>query len=211
MKIAVIGANGKAGRKLVEESLRRGHKVMAIVRENKGYFSDDVSIINKDLFDLTYEDVKGFDAIIDAIAVWAPESLPLHQTSLEHLTKILNGKPNRLLVVGGAGSLYTDKSHTLRLLDSPDFPDSFKPLASSMAKAYDELKKCNDVNWTYLSPAANFVADGEKTGQYIAGKDELITNSEGESSISYADYAIAMIDEVEAGKHIKERFTAVNR
>ena len=82
--------------------------------------------------------------------------LSQHSTSLKHLCDILSGKPNRLLVVGGAGSLYVDPEHTIRLMDTKDFPDAFKPVASSMAKALDELRKRNDVRWTYISPAADF-------------------------------------------------------
>ncbi|MCP1224007.1 NAD(P)-dependent oxidoreductase [Sebaldella sp. S0638] len=148
--------------------------------------------------------------IIDAFGVWAEDQLFLHKTSLSHLSDILSGKPNRLIVVGGAGSLYVDPEHKVRLMNTPDFPDMFKPLASNMSEAFDSLKTRNDVNWTYLSPSADFSADGERTGKYQAGGEELMVNSQGLSTISYADYAVAMIDEAEQGKHIKERFTVVS-
>lgn len=210
MKIAVIGANGKAGQSIVKEALSRGYDVTAIVRKNNALFDDKVHILIKDLFELEYEDLKEFGAIVDAFGVFAPNLLHLHQTSLKHLTDILSNKPNRLLVVGGAGSLYITDDHTLRLSDSPDFPDAFKPLALAMAKALAQLKNVNDVNWTYLSPAANFVADGVRTGHYLLGNENLLLNSKGESQISYADYAIAMVDEIESAKHIKQRFTVVS-
>ena len=149
--------------------------------------------------------------IVDAFATWTLESLPLHQTSLKHLTDILSGKPNRLFLVGVAGSLYVNPEHTLRLVDTPEFPDEFKPLATNMAKALDELKKCNNVNWTYLSPAIEFIADGERTGHYIVGGEQVLFNSNGTSQISYADYAIAMVDEAEHPKHIKQRFTVASK
>ena len=209
MKIAVIGANGKSGSLIVKEALSRGHAVTAIVRKADAKVDPKADVLVKDLFDLTYDDLKPFDVIVDAFATWTPESLPLHQTSLKHLTDILSGKPNRLLVVGGAGSLYVNPELSIRLVDTPEFPEEFKPLATNMAKALDELKKCDNVNWTYLSPAIEFVADGARTGHYTAGGEQFMVNSQGKSQISYADYAIAMVDEAENAKHAKQRFTVV--
>lgn len=210
MKIAVIGATGKQGRLLVKEAIARGHTVTAVVREGVKVNEPTAKVVVKDLFALTYEDIKDNDVLIDAFAVWEPELLVQHQTSLKHLADMLSGKKIRLLVVGGAASLYVNPEHTLRLIDTPDFPEIFKALASSMAKAFDALAPRRDVNWTYLSPAANFVADGPRTGSYTAGGEELMLNSKGESQISYADYAIAMIDEAEAGRHVHARFTVVS-
>ena len=113
------------------------------------------------------------------------------------------------MIVGGAGSLYVNAEHTVCVADGPDFPDSFKPLANAMAKALSELRERKDVKWTYISPAADFRADGEKTGKYILGGEELTLNSKGESIISYADYAVAMIDEIEKGNHIGQRISVV--
>ena len=96
-----------------------------------------------------------------------------------------------------------------RLADSPDFPDGFKPLAAAMAKALGELRQRKDVQWTYISPAGDFQAEGDRTGKYILGGEELVLNSKGESVISYADYAIAMIDEATKGNHIQERISVV--
>lgn len=209
MKIAVIGASGKAGKLLVTEALSRNHEVTAIVRRPDQQIDKKAHVLIKDLFDLTYDDLKDYDVIIDAFGTWTLESLPLHQTSLQHLSDLLSNKPNRLLVVGGAGSLYINPEHTMQLIDSPDFPDDFKPLASNMSKALDKLKKRNDVKWTFLSPAADFVADGARTGRFKLGNEELLVNSKGVSQISYADYAIAMIDEAEKGNYINKRFTLV--
>lgn len=209
MKIAVIGANGKSGSLIVKEALSRGHDVTAIVRKADAKVDPKANVLVKDLFQLTYDDLKPFDVIIDAFAAWTPETLPQHQTSLKHLTDILSGKLNRLLVVGGAGSLYVNPEQTVRLVDTPQFPDEFKPLANNMAKGLDQLKKCNDVQWTYLSPAIEFIADGPRTGHYTSGGEQVLFNSNGKSHVSYSDYAIAMIDEAEHAKHIKQRFTIV--
>lgn len=207
MKLAVICANGKEGKLIVNEALGRGIDVTAIVRgENK---SGATKVIKKDLFDLTAEDLKDFDVVIDAFGAWTEDTLPQHCTSLKHLCDIMSGRDSRLLVVGGAGSLYVNPEHTVQVMDTPDFPDAFKPLASNMGKALEALRKRDDVKWTYISPAGDFQADGARTGKYILGGEELTLNSKGESVISYADYAIAMVDEAVKGNHIRERISVV--
>lgn len=207
MKIAVICANGKEGKLIVKEAVDRGLDVTAVVRgENQ---SAAEKVIKKDLFNLTAADLEGFDAVIDAFGAWTPETLPQHSTSLKHLCDIVSGKNTRLLIVGGAGSLYVNPEHTAQVMDGADFPDIFKPLASNMGKALEELRTRNDVRWTYLSPAGDFQAEGARTGKYILGGEELILNAKGESVISYADYAISMIDEAVNGNHIQQRISVV--
>ena len=188
MKLAVIGANGKAGKLIVKEAVNRGLDVTAVVRGDNTTVAQEV--LKKDLFDLTAADLKGFDVVIDAFGAWTEETLPQHSTSLKHLCDILSGTDTRLIVVGGAGSLYVNPEHTVCVADGPDFPDVFKPLAAAMAKALGELRARRDVKWTYISPAGDFRADGARTGKYILGGEELTLNSKGESMISYADYAI---------------------
>ena len=207
MKMAVICANGKAGKWIVKEAMARGLDVTAVVRgENR---TEAKRALVKDLYDLTAEDLKGFDVVVDAFGAWAPETLPQHSTSLKHLCDILSGTDVRLLVVGGAGSLYVNPEHTAQVMDGPDFPDAFKPLASNMGAALSELRRRDDVKWTYLSPTADFQADGERTGKYLLGGEELTLNERGESVISYADYAIAMVDEAVSGNHIRQRISTV--
>lgn len=209
MKIAVVCANGKAGKLIVREAAERGLDVTAVVRgENR---TSAENVILKDLYDLTAEDLAGFDVVVDAFGAWTEETLPQHSTSLKHLCDILSGTDTRLLIVGGAGSLYVDPEHTVCVADGPDFPDAFKPLAAAMAKALGELRERTDVNWTYISPAGDFQADGERTGSYILGGEELTLNERGESVISYADYAIAVVDEAVNGKHFRERISVVRK
>lgn len=205
--IAVVAANGKSGKLIVKEAVDRGFDVTAVVRGENHTVAQHV--ITKDLFDLTADDLKGFDAVVDAFGAWTPDTLPQHSTSLKHLADILSGTQTRLIVVGGAGSLYVDPEHTTQLVDTPDFPDSFKPLATAMAKGLAELRERKDVRWTYVSPAADFQADGEHTGKYQLNGEELKTNAEGESIISYADYAIAIVDEIANGNRIGERISVV--
>ena len=207
MKMAVVCANGKAGKWIVKEAVERGLDVTAIVRgENR---SAAKNALVKDLFDLTNADLKGFDVVVDAFGAWTPETLPLHIASLKHLCDILSGTDTRLLVVGGAGSLYVNPEHTAQVMDGPDFPEVFKPLATNMGKALDELRRRDDVKWTYISPAGDFQAEGERTGKYMQAGEELTLNGRGESIISYADYAIAMVDEAVDGNHIRQRISVV--
>ena len=208
-KIAVVCANGKAGKLIVNEAVERGMEVTAVVRgENQ---TKAQNVLKKDLYDLTTEDLAQFDAVVDAFGAWTEDTVSQHSTSLKHLCDILSGKETRLLIVGGAGSLYVNPEHTACVADGPDFPDVFKPVASAQAKALKELRERNDVRWTYISPAGDFQAEGEKTGEYILGGEELTLNEKGESIISYADYAMAMVDEITEGSHIQERISVVRK
>ena len=207
MKIAVVCANGKAGQLIVKEALSRGLDVTAVVRG--GNRTEASQVIQKDLYDLTAADLKGFDVVVDAFGAWTEDTLPQHSTSLKHLCDILSGTDVRLLVVGGAGSLYVNPEHTAQVMDGPDFPDVFKPLARALGKALAELRQRSDVKWTFVSPAGDFQAEGERTGKYILGGEELTLNGRGESVISYADYAIAMVDEAVSGGHIRQRISVV--
>lgn len=209
MRIAVICANGKAGKLIVKEAVERGLDVTAVAKNKNQTVASN--FIEKDLFDLTREDLKGFDAVIDAFGAWTEETLPLHSTSLQKLCDLVSNTDTRLLVVGGAGSLYVNPEHTLCVSDGADFPDIFKPLATAMAKALTELRQRNDVRWTYISPAGDFQAEGERTAEYILAGEELTLNGKGESIISYADYAVAMVDEITKGNHIQERISVVRK
>lgn len=209
MKIAVVCANGKAGKLIAKEAVDRGFDVTAIVRgENQ---SAAPKSITKDMLDIKAADLDGFDVVVDAFGAWTEDVLPLHSTTLETLCNALSGTDTRLLVVGGAGSLYVNPEHTACVADGPDFPDMFKPLAAAMAKALSELRQRTDVKWTYISPAGDFQADGERSGAYILGGEELTLNEKGESIISYADYAIAMVDEIEKGSHVQQRISVVRK
>ena len=208
MKIAVVAANGKAGKLIVEEAVNRGMDVTAVVRgENKTVAQ---KAIVKDLFDLTSEDLNGFDVVVDAYGDWTPEAIDLIPAATVHLAKVLADSNTRLLVVGGAGSLYVDPEHTKTVVDVTPFPEAAMPVVNGHGKALEELRKFDNVNWTYVSPAGDFQPDGERTGKYMLGGEELVLNSKGESVISYADYAIAMVDEIKSGKHIKERISVVS-
>lgn len=208
MNIMIIGASGKAGKAIFHEAMARNMQVTAVVR-NKDKLANEkgnFQIVEKDIFELSYDDLKNMDVIVNAFGVWDNTLLNLHETVAQHLIKLLSGKPQRLLIVGGAGSLFIN-SDKKPLSDLDDFPDDYQPIAKAMAKGLAIYRASSDVNWTYLSPAAEFIADGEKTGKYTLEGEFFTTNSEGKSEISYADYAIALVDVALSGQHIKERIS----
>ena len=208
MKIAVVAASGRVARKVVKEAAARGFEVTAFVRRQVE-IDGAAKVIVKDIMALEKSDLEGFDAVIDGFGAWTPETLPLHTTTSQHLCDVLSGSDTRLLIVGGAGSLYVDKEHTTQLFKTPEFPAEYFPTAQAQAKELDELRKRNDVKWTFISPAADFQADGERTGKYILAGEEFTLNAAGESVISYADFALAMVDEVASGNHIQQRISVV--
>lgn len=208
-KIAVLAANGKAGKLIVAEALNRGFDVTAVVRSANQTTANKV--VEKDILDLTAEDLAGFDAVVSAFGAWTEDTLPQHSAVMAHLVDILSGSKVRLLVVGGAGSLYVNSEHTLTLSETPDFPDVFQPVAKATGDAFDIVRTRDNVAWTYVSPAADFQAEGERTGSYILAGEEFTVNEAGESVLSYADYAIAMIDEIESGNHVRERISVLKK
>ena len=190
-----------------------GHDVTAIVR-GKNKSASSKAIEGKDILSLVKADLAGFDVVIDAFGAWTPETLGDHVKTSQHLADLLSGTDTRLLIVGGAGSLYVDPEHSVQLVDTPDFPAEFVPLASAQRDELTEIRKRDDVRWTFVSPAADFVADGSRTGEYILAGEELTTRAAGASSISCADYAIAMVDEAERTRsdaHVGERISVFGK
>ena len=175
---------------------------------NKEYKNGDVKVVYKDVFELTKADLAGFDAVISAFAAWTPETFGLHKKVAKHLADALSGTKTRLLVIGGAGTLYVDDKQTM-VMDTPSFPAGYMGVAKATAESFFELKGRTGVLWTYVSPAGDYDANGARTGRYVLGGDNLILNSKNESYISYADLALAVIDELKNGAFVQKRFTAV--
>lgn len=207
-KIAVVASNGRVAQKVVKEAQGRGFEVTGFSRDDENK-SGAVTYIKKDIMELTKADLEEFDAVVDGFGAWTDEEQPMHVKTSQHLCDLLSGTDTRLLIVGGAGSLYVNAEHTVQVKDGADFPAMFLPLANAQGQELEELRKRNDVKWTFVSPAGDFQADGERTGKYILAGEELTLNSKGESVISYADYAIAMVDEIEKGNHIQQRISVV--
>ncbi|MFJ5766681.1 NAD(P)-dependent oxidoreductase [Lysinibacillus sp. NPDC093210] len=204
MKIGVIGATGKAGQKIVEEALQRGHEVTAIVR-SASKVKEDIKVIEKDVLELTQEDIKDFDVVVNAFgATFGQEEL--HVRVGRHLIDIFKGIATKLFVVGGAGSLFVDPEKTVRVMDTPDFPEMFFATAKNQGENLTDLQ-ASSITWTFLSPSAMFDPEGPRTGHYTTGNDHLLLNASGESYVSYSDFAIAVLDEIENPQNINKRFT----
>lgn len=199
MKVAVIGGSGRAGSQIVEELARRGHQVTALAR-NPDKVPKAVGVTAKavDIHDsqAMTEALKGHDVVVSALKF-------LDATPAEVIKVVKASGAPRYLIVGGASSLLAGGQ---RLFDSPHFPAEYKPEAGAGIAFLDALKAEPDLDWTYLSPSMIF--DGsERRGQFRLGGDELLTAADGKSSISFPDFAIAMVDEIETPRHRRQRFT----
>lgn len=207
MKIGIVGASGKAGQLIMKEALDRGHQVTAIVRDASKISEPNVAVLEKDVFTLTAADLSGFDAVVNAFGAPAGKE-HLHVEAGNALIEAMKGAPTtRLLVVGGAGSLFVDEAKTTRVHETPDFPKEYLATAQNQGENLRILQETNGIQWTFISPSAFFDPAGERTGAYQLGKDHLLVNASSQSYISYADYAIAVLDEIENPKHRNERFT----
>jgi uncharacterized protein len=210
IKIGVIGATGKVGSLILKEAIGRGHQVTAIVRNTSKLTDKNVDILKKDVFELTSEDFKLFGVVVNAFGAPAGKE-DLHVKAGRNLINAVKGTPDtRLIVVGGAGSLFVNEAKTIRLFETPEFPKEYLATASNQGKNLEDLQSTSGIKWTFISPAAFFNPEGKRTGSYQKGKDNLIVNAKGESYVSYADFAIAVIDEIENPEHINERFTIVS-
>jgi hypothetical protein len=208
MKMAIVAANGKAGKLIVAEAVNRGIDVTAIVREENK--SAAQSVIVKDALSLTKEDLAAFDVVVDAVGGWTADTVGAIPAVAKHLAGVLTGTQTRLLVVGGAGSLFVNPKHTATVADDPAFPADWKPLAAAHAEALAALRASTGLKWTYISPACDFRADEPRTGEYKLGGEELTMSSKGDSVVGYADYAVAMVDEAtSAAPHIAQRISVV--
>jgi len=199
MKVAVIGATGRAGSRLVAELTSRDHAVTAIARNpEKAPQGPLVTPKQGDVRDpaALAALLRGHDAAISAVRF-----LDTDPATLVGAVRAAGVK--RYLVVGGAGSLEVAPGVTL--LSTPQFPTAYKDEATRGGEFLDYLRGVDDLDWSFLSPSA-FIDFGERTGKFRLGKDQLLTNEKG-SSISFEDFAVAMVDEVEAPKHLRQRFT----
>lgn len=207
MKIGVIGATGKAGSLIAKEAIERGHEVTAIVRNASKLTAPKMAVLEKDVFQLTAEDLKAFDVVVNAFGA-APGSEHLHVEAGRVLIEALKAVPStRLIVVGGAGSLFVDEAKTTRVMETPDFPKEYLATAQNQGKNLEDLQQSTGIQWTFISPSAFFDPQGKRTGAYQKGKDHLLVNAKGQSYVSYADFAIAVLDEIENPQHRNERFT----
>ena len=198
--IAIIGATGRAGSQLMEEALRRGHSVVAIAR-HASKIGERAGVVTKEV------DVNDVQALQTAVAGSEVVLSAAHFSTLPAaaiIEPVKKAGVKRLLFVGGAGSLLLPDGS--QVIQSPDFPEAYKPEATAGGIYLDTLRAEKDLDWTFLSPSAEFV-EGERTGTFRLGQDHLLVSAEGKSWITFADFAIAMLDEVEQPKHTRQRFT----
>jgi uncharacterized protein len=207
MKVALYGATGKAGSRILKELVSRGHRVIAIVRDpaKLPQPGPGVTVKQDDLSDPTKiaAAVDGAEAVISAYGPPQDDVDAIVGVTQRQVEALNQGGKARLIVVGGAGGL--NVAPGVRLVDSSYFPEAFRPIATAHIKAMNVLK-ASPIDWTYLAPAAYF-EPGERTGKFRLGQDELIANAQQESRISMEDYAIALVDELEEPKHRRQRFS----
>jgi putative NADH-flavin reductase len=206
MKVALCGATGRAGSRILNELLSRGHDVIAIVRHAGSLEPrEGVAIAVDDMTDSerTAEIIRGADAFVSAYAPPADDVEELARVTKRLVDSTSRSGVGRLLMVGGAGTL--EVAPGLTLLDSGKLPPEWQPIATAHARALEVLRD-SPVNWTSISPAAYF-DPGERTGRFRLGTDDLIVDSRGDSRISMEDYAIALVDELEDPRHARGRFS----
>jgi putative NADH-flavin reductase len=207
MKIAVFGASGMIGQRIVDEAARRGHQVMAIARnlpegsaQRPGVDFEAGNILDPDIVALLAED---HDVVINAFGPGSGDPNLVVKAAHSVIEGLERTGVKRLVVVGGAGSL--EVSPGVQLVDAPDFPEAWKGIAIAHRDAL-EVYRQSGLDWTYVSPPA-LIAPGERTGHYRRGGDELLVGADGQSRISAEDYAIAIIDEAESPRFVRKRFT----
>ena len=199
MKVAIIGATGNAGTRLINELLTRGHQVTGISRHpDKLEAREGLTSVKGDVKDPSLATLlAGHDAVI--------HSVRFQDTDAANVISAMKASgAKRLLMVGGAASL--EVAPGVALITTPYFPEAYKPEASAGYAFLKVLREEKELNWTYLSPSVFFVP-GERTGKFRLGLNELLTGADGQSKISMEDYAIAMVDEIETPRHERQRFT----
>lgn len=209
MKVLLFGVSGNVGRAVARELLARGHQVTGATRSGTPVDGLDVPVIKASATDpeVVATSARGHDAVVSTVGP---------RPGVDNDEEVLVGAAGglvaglrgagvrRLLVLGGAGSL--EAAAGVLVLETPDFPDAWKPNALAQAAALELYRGASDLEWTYLSPAA-IIEDGERTGKYRVGGDQLLTDGEGNSRISYPDFAIALVDQLEQGGAIRRRIT----
>ena len=206
MKVVLYGATGKVGSVILKELIDRGHVVIAAARTpEKVRRFNNVTVVQDDLSNpaKTGSVVKTAEAVVSAYGPPPDDTSQIVGVMDRLVEAIAEAGGPRLIVVGGAGSLFVAPGVTLRA--SGHLPKEWIPIVDAHIQVLGNLKR-SSIDWTYFSPAGFFEA-GERTGKFRMGKDDLITDAQGNSRISFEDYAIALVDELENPQHRRERFT----
>lgn len=208
MKIALLGATGTIGQRILKEALNRNHEVTAVVRDPAKLTVQDANlhVATADVLhaDQVADAVRGHDIVISSIGPDPGQERTFIDMSKSLIEGVKRSGVRRLIAVNGAGSL--EVAPGVQLMDTPDFPEEWKAIAQTAAEVLDIYRQESELDWTNISPAA-FIAPGERTGKYRTGTNQLVTDEKGESRISAEDFAVAILDEAENPKFIRQRFT----
>lgn len=209
MKIAVIGANGNLGTRVVKQALGRGFEVKGFIYD--GETPDErVEIVKKSLFDVTAGDLADCDVMISAYGSGFKADPVLNLKAYQKYIELNQGTNRHVIAIGGAGSLFTDESHTTYCYETPEHPDFLREISKNIKLGIDEIKKTADVNWTSVCPSSFFDPEGGLTGNYTIGEEgHLLFNKAGESRVTYDDLASAMLDIAEADSYNRKQVTVL--
>lgn len=194
MKLVVIGANGNLGSRVVKQALNRGHEVKSI-----GYMCktqcEGKEVIDKNLFDLTKEDLGEASVIISAFGGGFKADPVINKDAYYKYIELLNGTDKKIIAIAGAGSLYTDSTHSMREYEVPGYSATLSGISKNIRLGVDKIKERSDLNWTVVCPSRKFDLEGPHTNNYMVGtNEEIIFNEDGESYVTYEDLATAMLD-----------------
>lgn len=211
MKIALIGANGNLGSRVARQALDRGFEVRGFL--HGGETPDKrAEIVYKSLFDLTKEDIAGCDILISAYGSGFKADPALNYKAFQKYIMLCKETGCRLIAIGGAGSLFTDETHTVYCYETPGYPDFLRGISTNIKLGIDELKKTEGINWTVVCPSSSFDPEGPFTGNYQVGAEgHLLHNAAGESYVTYDDLAKAMVDIAQDNTYQKMMITVVTK
>jgi putative NADH-flavin reductase len=209
MKIAVFGANGRIGSRIITEALNRGHDVTAVVRHPEDYkvIHEHLKVAKADLFRTQDVETAAFnqDVVVSAYSNSGGAAVSsITEVAVPLIAGLKQAHTKRLIIVGGAGSL--EVAPGVQLVDAPGFPDAYKPTALTHREALKIYQKEEDLEWTYVSPSAE-IMPGERTGKFRTGTNQLLTAADGKSHISMEDFAVAIVDEIENPMHVRAQMT----
>lgn len=211
MKIAVIGASGNLGGRVARQALERGYEVTAIQR-SEAVSDERTGLMRKSLFDLTRDDLMDMDVVISTFGSGFKADPSINKDAFMKYIELLDGTDKHLIAIAGAGSLYTDKSHSMYEYETPGHPEFLKGISMNIKLGIDELHKTEHMNWTVVCPSRNFDPEGPFTGDYLVGTDgEIIYNEESNSYVTYDDLAKAMIDIAEQNSYQRMEITVATK
>ncbi len=207
MKIAIISANGNLGKRVTKIALERNHDIKAFIYEGKTP-DERVELVQKSLFDIKQEDLTEVDVIISAYGSGFQADPAINREAFLKYIDLAKNTEKHLITIGGAGSMFTDETHTIYSYETPEHPEFLREISKNIKLGIDELKKSEGVEWTVVCPSAFFDSEGPLTGNYqISTEGHLIFNEQGKSYVTYNDLAMAMIDIAEQGSYKKMQLT----